>query len=168
MASSGIWENVMLSKTPTLDGVHGLLFFTILVFVGIVFVKCWHVCQYVMLADGIANFLMLFVTDVIVTNCFKPLDVIGRCYLPCGCDMADDFCHCARWNSHIFVVVVADEKPYFEIIDDVVIVADGKATMWMADVIAIVVDGITKLPTSWCYNQCIRWNSHMCDSWCYC
>ena len=38
--------------------------------------------------------------------------------------MADDFCYCGRWNSHIFVVVVADEKPHFEIIDDVVTVAD--------------------------------------------
>ena len=59
----------------------------------------------------------------------EPLDVIGRCYLPCGCDMADDFCHCGRWKSHIFVVVVADGKPHFEIIDDVVTVADGKTTM---------------------------------------
>ena len=32
MASSGVWENVILSKTPTLDGVCGLLFFTILIF----------------------------------------------------------------------------------------------------------------------------------------
>ena len=96
----------------------------------------------------------------------EPLDVIGRCYLPCGCDMADDFCHCGRWNSHIFVVT--DGKPHFEIIDDVVTVADGKATMWMADVIAIVVNGITTLITGWCYNQCSRWNSHMYDSWCYC
>ena len=70
MASSGVLEYVILSRTPTLDGVCGLLFFTILIFVGIVFAKCWHISQYVMLADGIANFfLMLVVTDVIVTNC---------------------------------------------------------------------------------------------------
>ena len=34
MASSGVWENVILSKTPTSDGVCGMLFFTILIFVG--------------------------------------------------------------------------------------------------------------------------------------
>ena len=48
----------------------------------------------------------------------KLLGVIGRCCLPCGCDMADDFaivadgiatfcCYCGRWKAH------------FEIIDDV-------------------------------------------------
>ena len=31
---------------------------------------CWHSCQYVsLMADGIANFFMLVVTDVIVTVC---------------------------------------------------------------------------------------------------
>ena len=70
MASSGVWANVILSKTPVLDGVCGLFFSTILIFVGIIFAKCWYICQYVMLmADGIANFLMLVVTDVIVNNC---------------------------------------------------------------------------------------------------
>ena len=70
MASSGVWENVILSKTPTLDGVCGIFFFTILIFVGHNCAKCRYICQYVMLmADGIANFLMLVVTDVIVTTC---------------------------------------------------------------------------------------------------
>ena len=29
MASYGVWENVTLCKTPTMDGVYGMLFFTI-------------------------------------------------------------------------------------------------------------------------------------------
>ena len=36
MASSGVWENIILSKTPTFDGVCKMLFFTILIFVGII------------------------------------------------------------------------------------------------------------------------------------
>ena len=37
------------------------------------------------MADGIANFLMLVVTDVIVTILvINHLVVIGRCFLPCG------------------------------------------------------------------------------------
>ena len=41
MASSGVWENVILSKTPTFNGVCGMLFFTISVFVGIIFATCY-------------------------------------------------------------------------------------------------------------------------------
>ena len=48
----------------------------------------------------------------------EPLDVIGRCSLPCNCHMADDFCHCGRWNSHILLFFVVDGKPHFEITDD--------------------------------------------------
>ena len=36
MASSGVWENVVLCKTPTLDGVCGMLFFTILILFDII------------------------------------------------------------------------------------------------------------------------------------
>ena len=51
-------------------------------------------------------FMMLVVTDVIVTSIFsEPLAVIGRCHLPYGCDMAADLCHCGRWNSHILLVL---------------------------------------------------------------
>ena len=68
MASSGVWENIILTKTPTFDGVCGMLFFTILILFELL-PKCWHICQCVMLMPyGIANFLMLVVTDVIVTN----------------------------------------------------------------------------------------------------
>ena len=67
MASSGVWENVILTITPTFDGVCGMLFF-IIILVGIVFAKCWHVCQYVVFFDYVRpTFLMLVVTDVIVT-----------------------------------------------------------------------------------------------------
>ena len=41
--------------------------------------------------------------DVVVTIDLQPLDDVGRCYLPCGCVMADVFCHCGRCNSHCFV-----------------------------------------------------------------
>ena len=36
MASSGVWENVILCKTPTLDAVCGMLFFTILILFDII------------------------------------------------------------------------------------------------------------------------------------
>ena len=29
MASSGVWENVILPKTPTFEGVSGILYYTI-------------------------------------------------------------------------------------------------------------------------------------------
>ena len=41
------------------------------------YAKCWYICKYFsLMADGIANFLILVVTDVIVTASCKPL----RCY----------------------------------------------------------------------------------------
>ena len=59
----------MLCKTPTFDGVCGILFFIILAHLfAIIVPSCWHSCQYVsIMADGIANFNFLVVTDVIVT-----------------------------------------------------------------------------------------------------
>ena len=58
MVSSGVWENIILSKTPTIDGVCGMLIFKILIFVGIIFAKFWHICLYVMfLVYVLANFL---------------------------------------------------------------------------------------------------------------
>ena len=84
MASSGVWESVILSKTPTLDGVCGLLFFTILIFVGIIFAKCWHICQYVMLmVDGIANF-----SDVGCDRCYCHQLFVSHLML-----LADVICH---------------------------------------------------------------------------
>ena len=43
MASSGVWENVFLTITPTFDGVCGMLFFIILM--GF-FAKFQHICQF--------------------------------------------------------------------------------------------------------------------------
>ena len=40
----------------------------------------------------------------------EPLDVIGRCYLPCGCNMADDFAIVADGIATFFGVIVADGK----------------------------------------------------------
>ena len=70
MASSGIWENVMLCKTPTFDGVCGIMCFIILfAYLFAITVSTFlYSYQYVsMLADAIANFFLLVVTDVIVT-----------------------------------------------------------------------------------------------------
>ena len=36
MASSGVWENVNLTITPTFDGVCGMLFFIILILFDII------------------------------------------------------------------------------------------------------------------------------------
>ena len=43
MASSGVWENIILSKTPTFIAVCGMLVFTILIFVRTICAKCWPV-----------------------------------------------------------------------------------------------------------------------------
>ena len=83
MALSGVWENITLSKTPTFDGVCGMLAYLPMCYV-----------------DGI------WYSQHFDVGC-EPLDVIGRCSLPCGCDigMADDFCHCGIWNSHILLLL---------------------------------------------------------------
>ena len=49
-------------------------------------------------------------TDVIVTFGLKPMDVFGRCYLPCGYVMADVYCHCGRCKSHFNFLFVEDEN----------------------------------------------------------
>ena len=175
MASSGVWENVILCKTPTFDGVCGMLFFTNINFVWHNYANCWHICQYVsLMVDGIANFLMLVVTDVIVTLLVvNQLDVMLADVFAMWLTIATLLygwwcCHCGRWNGHIFLLLSLwqMEKPHCEITDDVVTVADGIATVWMADVVAIVANGISTLLNGWCYSQCDRWNSHICDSWC--
>ena len=68
MASSGIWKNIILTKTPTFDGVCGMLFF-IIIFVETIFAKCWHVSQYVIFWNMLGQlFMMLVVTDAVVTG----------------------------------------------------------------------------------------------------
>ena len=121
------------------------------------------------MADGIANFLMLVVTDDIVTLLVvNHLDVIGRCFFH-----VVDYGHFNIWLMilplwqmewpHFLLSLWQMEKPHYEITDDVVTVADGKAT-GMAGVVAIVADGIATLLNGQCYSQCGRWNSHICDS----
>ena len=98
-------ENVNLTITPTFDGVCGMVFFVIIL-VGIVFAKCWHVCHCIVFLDMLGQlFLMMDVTGVVVTIGLQPLDAVGRCYLSCGCSMADIFCHYGRWNSHLCLFV---------------------------------------------------------------
>ena len=68
MASSGVWENIILTKTPTFDGVCGMLL-SIIIFVKAIFAKCWHVCQYVIFWNMLGQlFLMLVVTDVVTSS----------------------------------------------------------------------------------------------------
>ena len=55
MASSGVWENVILTITPTFDGVCGMLFFIIILVVKVL-AKCWHVCQLFLLC--LANLIV--------------------------------------------------------------------------------------------------------------
>ena len=50
MASSGVWENVILTITPTFDGVCGMLFF-IIILVETIFVRYWRVCQCVIFLE---------------------------------------------------------------------------------------------------------------------
>ena len=93
LASSGVWQNVMLCKTPTFDGVCGILFFIISFahLCAMIVPTCWHSCQYVsMMADVIANFCLVG-CDRCYCHCssWKPLRCYnGRCFLPTWLIMA--------------------------------------------------------------------------------
>ena len=58
MASSGVWENIILSKTPTFDGVCGMLSF--------IKMSDYLPNIFVLLTNGKSTLCMLFMTDVIV------------------------------------------------------------------------------------------------------
>ena len=72
MASSGVWENIILTKTPTSEGVCEMLYFIIFS----------NFCQKVLilltdgkstffwLTDGRSTFISIFMTDVIVIILF--------------------------------------------------------------------------------------------------
>ena len=45
LASSGVWENVLLSKTPTFDGVCRIIFFVILLLLTHVFHNCANLLE---------------------------------------------------------------------------------------------------------------------------
>ena len=83
MASSGVWENVILPKTPTFEGVSGILYFIILL----------NFCQIflVLLTDGKSTVIMLtdvkstlikVMTDVIVILLFTT--DVWQMLFPCG------------------------------------------------------------------------------------
>ena len=59
MASSGVWENSLLSKTLTFDGVCGILSFIIILNISQMFL--FFFCD-----RWLVNFYILFMTDVIV------------------------------------------------------------------------------------------------------
>ena len=53
MASSGVWENILLSKTPTLDGVCGILSFIIILTICQIFL-------FVLLTDGKSTLYIVY------------------------------------------------------------------------------------------------------------
>ena len=83
----------MLCKTPTFDGECGIICFIILLaHLGAIIVPTfWHSYQYVsVLADAIANFFLLVVTDVIVTVAVKNHEdvIMADVFLPMWLIMA--------------------------------------------------------------------------------
>ena len=64
MASSGVWENVILYKTPTFDGVCGMLSYNNF---GLFFAKVFF---YLLLTDDKST-VMFFMTDVIVITVYN-------------------------------------------------------------------------------------------------
>ena len=73
MASSGVWENVILPKTPTFEGVSGILYFIIFL----------NFCQIflLLLTDGKSTVIML--TDVKPTLIKVMTNVIANCIYHC-------------------------------------------------------------------------------------
>ena len=65
MASSGVWENVILPKTPTFEGVSGILYYIIFLNLLSTFL--------VLLTDGKSTFVML-------TDFSQLLLRFDRCY----------------------------------------------------------------------------------------
>ena len=53
MASSGVWENILLSKTPTLDGVCGILSF-------IIFLNICQIFLFVLLTGGKSTLYIVY------------------------------------------------------------------------------------------------------------
>ena len=81
MASSGVWENVILPKTPTFEGVSGILYYIIFLnFCQICFLLTDVNSTVIMLTDF--NQLCLILTDVIV-NIFV-YHYFGQMLLPSG------------------------------------------------------------------------------------
>ena len=64
MASSGVWENIILTKTPTFEGVCGMLYF-------IIFLNFCQKFRFLLtdgkstflLTDGRSIFISIFMTD---------------------------------------------------------------------------------------------------------
>ena len=81
MASSGVWENVILPKTPTFEGVSGILYYIIFLnFCQICFLLTYVNSTVIMLTDF--NQLCLILTDVIVN--FFVYHYFGQMLLPSG------------------------------------------------------------------------------------
>ena len=82
MASSGVWENVILPRTPTFEGVSGILYFIIFLnflpnFL-VLLTDGKSTVFYFMFTD-VKPILIKVMTDVIVMLLFTT-DVFGRCY----------------------------------------------------------------------------------------
>ena len=73
MASSGVWENIILTKTPTFEGVCRMLYFIILNFYQnffLVFLLTYGKSTFILLTDGKSTIMLMFMTDVIVILLF--------------------------------------------------------------------------------------------------
>ena len=78
MASSGVWENIILYKTPTFDGVCGMIYYIIQFWI---IAKHWFLFFAKLCWQLVSQHLMLCMTDINVIF-YTSLDVNGRCYLP--------------------------------------------------------------------------------------
>ena len=76
MTSPGVWENVYLTIIPTFDGVCGMLYF-IIIWLELFFpnIGMFAIVLYFLNMLG-QLFLMLDVTDVVVTIGLPPLAVV--------------------------------------------------------------------------------------------
>ena len=146
MASSGVWENVVLSITPTFDGVCGMFSFTILF---------WRIAKWIVLH----NFV-----DWYYVNCIDQNDRCCVMYLYPLMLLADVIAKgydgwwyiCDRCYSHISLWQM--KTTLFRGDRSVCIVADGKSLVsgwcycpWWQMLLPLCI--------GWCFWPCDRWNT---------
>ena len=91
MASSGVWENIILPKTPTFEGVSGILYYIIFLNLLPNFWYCWQMVSQLLLCWQILVMFDWGLTDVIV-NCCVPLclaDFIALWYMAINAFVTD-------------------------------------------------------------------------------
>ena len=96
MASSGVWENVFLTITPTFDGAHGMLCFTILDGFFAKILTYFHFFFGLFWPNLLYCFMLQMLLSHLVCNHWMLLADVIAIWL---C-MADVFSHCGRYESH--------------------------------------------------------------------